>query len=105
MAVEVLNDENFGSTLKNSNKSVVKYMAGWCGSCRLFAPKFKRMSEDAQFENINFYDVDAEKSPEARKVAGVTTLPFFAIFEGDKLVDSVSSAKEEKVVELLEKLK
>lgn len=104
MAVELVTDDSFKSTLVANGKTIVKYYAGWCGSCRLFAPKFKRLSNDDRFEGISFLDVDAEKSPEARKLAGVTNLPFFAVFEGDKLVDAVASNKEDSVLELLSKL-
>lgn len=104
MAVEILTDENFGDSINNEEKVVVKYFAGWCGSCRLFAPKFKRLSNDERFAGIKFVDVDAEKNPEARKAAGVTNLPYFAVFKNGKLVDAVASSKEEMVVELIEKL-
>ncbi|MEQ8474632.1 thioredoxin family protein [Fulvivirga sp.] len=104
MAVTVLNDSNFNETLATNKKTIVKYFAGWCGSCRLFAPKFKRLSDDERFTNINFVDVNAEENPEARKLAGVTNLPYFAVFEGDKLVGSVASSKEDAVLELLAKV-
>lgn len=104
MAVEVLTDDNFKSTLFNNDKTIVKYFAGWCGSCRLFTPKFKRLSSDERFQGVNFIDVDAEKNPEARKMAGVTNLPFFAVFKGDKLVKAVATSKEETVVDLLNSL-
>ncbi|MEQ8244847.1 thioredoxin family protein [Fulvivirga sp.] len=104
MAVTVLNDSNFNETLATNEKTIVKYFAGWCGSCRLFAPKFKRLSDDERFTNINFVDVNAEENPEARKLAGVTNLPYFAVFEGDKLVGSVASSKEDAVLELLAKV-
>lgn len=105
MAVEVTTDDSFQEQLENHEKVVVKYYAGWCGSCRLFKPKFKRLSEDERFEGVTFLDVDAEKNPEARKAAGVSNLPFFAVFKDGALVDSVASSKEDAVVELIEKLK
>lgn len=104
MAVEVLTDENFKEEINKGDKTVVKYFAGWCGSCRLFSPKFKRLSNDERFSDVKFIDVDAEKNPDARKIAGVTNLPFFAVFKNGELVDTVASSKEEAVVELLEKL-
>ena len=104
MAVTVLNDSNFADNLSKNDKTIVKYFAGWCGSCRLFSPKYKRLSEDERFQGIDFIDVNAEESPEARKLAGVTNLPFFAIFEGNNLVEAVSTSKEEAVIELLNKL-
>ena len=104
MAVEVLTDENFKVEIDKGDKAVVKYFAGWCGSCRLFAPKFKRLSGEERFSDVKFIDVDAEKNPDARKIAGVTNLPFFAIFKNGELIDTVASSKEEAVLELLNKL-
>lgn len=104
MAVELIEDSEFQETLKNQDKVVVKYYADWCGSCRLFKPKYKRLSEEERFQGITFLDVNAEKNPGARKAAKVTNLPFFAVFKNGELVDSVASSKEEAVVELIQKL-
>ncbi len=104
MAVTLITDEKFREQISLNNKVVVKYYADWCGSCKLFAPKFKRISNDPQFEDIAFLDVNAEQNPEARKAAGVTNLPYFAIFKDGQLVDTVASNKEEAVVELIRKL-
>lgn len=104
MAVELVTDEDFQSTLKNNDKVVVKYYADWCGSCRLFAPKYKRLSNDEQYSEITFLDVNAEKNPEARKAAGVSSLPYFAIFKNGELLEGVATNKEDAVVELIEKL-
>ncbi|MEK6476884.1 thioredoxin family protein [Catalinimonas sp. 4WD22] len=104
MAVELIEDSEFQEKLKQQDKVVVKYYADWCGSCRLFKPKYRRLSEDQRFDGIAFLDVNAEKNPEARKAAGVTNLPFFAVFRDGELLDSVASSKEEAVVELIQKL-
>jgi thioredoxin 1 len=104
MAVELVKDQEFKEVIESSDKVVVKYYADWCGSCRLFAPKFKRLSNDERFTGIKFLDVNAEENPEARKAAGVANLPFFAVFKEGKFLDGVASSKEEAVVELLEKL-
>jgi hypothetical protein len=37
-------------------------------------------------------------------MAGVSNLPFFAVFQNGELVDGAATNKEDKVVELLEKL-
>lgn len=104
MAVIQSTDADFNDVLTSNNKVVVKYFADWCGNCRLFSPKFKRMSDDEAFANVAFVDVNAENNPEARKLANVTNLPFFAIFKDGKLVDSVAASKEEAVRELIHKL-
>ena len=104
MAIIQASDSDFNNFLTQNEKVVVKYYADWCGNCRLFSPKFKRLSENEQFKDIAFLDVNAEVSPEARKAAGVTNLPFFAVFKNGTLVDTVAASKEEAVVNLLNKL-
>jgi thioredoxin 1 len=104
MAVIVATDNDFNEVLNANQKVVVKYYADWCGSCRLFSPKFKRMSDDEAFANVAFVDVNAETSPEARKLANVNNLPTFAIFKNGQFVESVAASKEEAVRELIHKL-
>lgn len=105
MAVTSVTDSNFKETLNNFERVVVKYYADWCGSCRLIAPKFKRLSEDERFKSILFIEVNAEQNPEARKAAGVSNLPFFAAFKNGSLGEAYSTGKEEVIVEMLEKLR
>ncbi|HXA02722.1 MAG TPA: thioredoxin family protein [Cytophagaceae bacterium] len=104
MAINIADDSNFKEQLNAHDKIVVKYYADWCGSCKLFAPKFKRLSDDERFKNIVFLDVNAEKNPEARREGEVKNLPTFAIFKNSKLVESLASNKEDALVELLGKL-
>lgn len=104
MAVQVLTDQEFQPVLSQNNKVIVKYFADWCGSCKLFAPKYRRLSEDERFADVAFLDVNAELNPEARRMANVDNLPFFAVFKNGELVEGMATAKEENVVHLLEKL-
>lgn len=104
MAVELINDPEFTQKLQENEKVVVKYYADWCGSCRLFSPKYKRLSNDERFNGIAFLDVNAEKNPEARRMAGVSSLPYFAVFRKGELVEGLCTSKEEVVTELIQKL-
>ena len=104
MAVIKATDTDFKEVLSSNQKVVVKYYADWCGNCRLFSPKYKRLSDDEAFTDVAFVDVNAETSPEARKLASVTNLPFFAIFQNGELVDTVAASKEEAVRDLISKL-
>lgn len=105
MAVALLTDSDFQTNIAAHDKVIVKYFADWCGSCKLFAPKFKRLSGDERFTGIEFIEVNAELNPEARKAAGVDNLPFIATFKNGQLVKGESTSKEEFVVEMLEQLK
>ncbi len=104
MAVELKTDEDFNTAIKENEKVIVKYYADWCGSCRLFSPKFRRMSENNDFSGVTFLDVNAEKSPEARKLAGVTNLPFFATFKNGELISGIPTSKEDAVIEMINAL-
>ncbi|KAA9333098.1 thioredoxin family protein [Hymenobacter busanensis] len=105
MPVTKASDADFRQLLADHDKVVVKYYADWCGNCRLFSPKFKRLSDQEDNQHIAFLDVNAEHSPEARKLATVTNLPFFAVFQNGELVDTLSASKEEAVVSLLDKIR
>ncbi len=89
--------------LQNNERVVVKFFADWCGNCRLFSPKFKRMADNEEFAGVAFIDVNAETSPEARKLAGVSNLPFFAVFKNGELVEGAATSKEEYVQEMIRK--
>ena len=105
MAVTLVTDSDFKSNIADHERVIVKYYADWCGSCKLFAPKFKRLSGDERFTGISFIEVNAEESPEARKAAGVDNLPFIATFKNGQLVKGESTSKEEYVVSILDELK
>lgn len=103
MAVQIADDSNFQQLLQEREFSVVKYHADWCGNCKLFAPKFKRVSNEEAFAHIGFIEVDAEKNPEARRAAGVDSLPYLALFNRSGLLEGSASSKEEYLRELIEK--
>ena len=99
--VHKVTDLEFNDLLKSQEKIVVKYFANWCGSCRLFAPKFTKLSNKEEFRDIHFIEVNAEENPKARELAKVTNLPFFATFKNGQLENTLSASKEEAVASLL----
>lgn len=104
MSIQLVTDSDFNEALSSNDKVVVKYFANWCGSCKLFSPKYKRISSDERFSDVVFLDVNAEENPEARKLAEVNSLPFFAVFKEGKLVEGAATSLESKVVEMIERL-
>jgi thiol-disulfide isomerase/thioredoxin len=101
MAVETCTDESFSELLNQGGAIAVKFYADWCGSCKLFSPKFRRMSEDEAYSGIRFVEINAEENPESRRLAGVDNLPFIAVFNQGICVQGFATSKEEKVLEML----
>jgi thiol-disulfide isomerase/thioredoxin len=93
MAVEDLDDTNFEAAIKDADLAVVDFYAGWCGPCRMFKPKFKRLS--GEYGNMKFYKLDGEKAPEARKTVQIDNLPYFAIYKNGEFVAGMSTAAEQ----------
>jgi thioredoxin 1 len=101
MSVQNMNDAEFLSALQSNDRIIVKYYADWCGSCKLFAPKFRRMSNEESYQGITFVEINSEHNPQARLLANVDNLPYFATFLNGTLVEGGATAKEERVVAML----
>jgi thiol-disulfide isomerase/thioredoxin len=99
------NDQELNSLLLGNENIIIKFYADWCGSCRLFAPKFTKLSNKAEYDSVKFLEINAEESPEARKLAGVNNLPYFATFKNGKLLHGDTTAKEESVEKMILDLK
>ncbi|MFA5620409.1 MAG: thioredoxin family protein [Weeksellaceae bacterium] len=97
MFVEIKED-SLKELLSQNKKALVQFGASWCGNCRLMKPKVKRLAETNP--EISFIYVDAEKFPESRKMAEVTNLPTFAVYENGEIVNQVVTSKEEHLKEL-----
>jgi len=106
LSMEIINanDSNFETLLKDNKKVMVKYYAGWCGSCRLIAPKYSNLANNEDYKDTLFIEVDAENNPNARAKAGVNNLPFFAGFSRGTLVEGFPTSKIDAVEDLIKKL-
>ncbi|MCX6187749.1 MAG: thioredoxin family protein [Bacteroidetes bacterium] len=102
--VTKVTDSEFQNLIQSNNKVVVKYYANWCGTCRLFAPKFTKISNKEEYADIMFLDINAEENPDARQFAGVSNLPFFAVIKDGKLVNADTTSKEESVENMVKQI-
>lgn len=94
-------DTDFESLIKSHDKVVVKYYADWCGSCKLFAPKFKRHANSEDNSDVLFLDVNAEENENARKLGGVDNLPFIATFKAGALLEGSATSKEDYLIKMI----
>ena len=97
-----LNEDTLQNLVNSNEKVIVQFSASWCGNCRIMKPKFKKMASEN--ESITFVLIDAENSPESRKLANVSNLPTFATFENGKLVNQAQTNKVEVLSDLLNEI-
>jgi thiol-disulfide isomerase/thioredoxin len=97
-----LNEDRLHDLVANNAKVVVQFSASWCGNCRIMKPKFKKLASEN--ETITFVLVDAEHSPESRKLANVSNLPTFATFVHGKLVNETQTNKADVLIELVNEI-
>ena len=97
-----LNEDTLADLIEKNNKVVVQFSASWCGNCRIMKPKFKKLATEN--EALAFVLVDAENSPESRKLANVSNLPTFATFVNGKLVNETQTNKQEVLIDLVQEI-
>ncbi len=97
-----LTEDTLQDLVKQNNKVIVQYSASWCGNCRIMKPKFKKLASEN--EALTFVLVDAENSPESRKLANVSNLPTFATFHNGVLVNQTQTNKAEVLAELVSEI-
>src|SRR5690554_6732153 len=97
-----LDQDNLQELIALKNKVAVHFSASWCGNCRIMKQNLKKMATEKEW--ITFVVLDAEKFPESRKLANVSNLPTFAIFNEGALVDETQTNKADVLAELVNKL-
>jgi thioredoxin 1 len=97
-----LNEDTLQNVVSTNDKVVVQFSASWCGNCRIMKPKFKKLASEN--DAITFVLIDAENSPESRKLANVSNLPTFATFVGGKLVNETQTNKQEVLIDLVKEI-
>jgi len=86
-----LEQDNLQEIINENPVVLVQFIATWCGNCRIMKPKFKKIA--AEYPEVPFVLVDAEKFPESRKLAQVDNLPTFASYKDGKQVNQVQTNK------------
>lgn len=97
-----LSEDNLQNLVSNNEKVVVQFSASWCGNCRIMKPKFKKLASEN--DNMTFVLVDAENSPESRKLANVSNLPTFATFVNGILLNETQTNKQEVLIDLVREI-
>lgn len=103
--VHKTDDQGLQNLLKSHPKIVIKFYANWCGICRLFAPKFNKISNKVQHADLLFVEINAEENPWARNFVNISNLPFLTTISNEQVLEASSTSKLEYLENMIERLK
>ncbi|XP_026209054.1 thioredoxin-like [Anabas testudineus] len=84
---------------------VVDFTATWCGPCRVIGPKFAKLSEASEYNNVVFLKVDVDEAADVSSSCGISCMPTFHFYKNGKKIAEFSGADENKLKEKLNQLK
>lgn len=92
---EVLGKDQFSQIVLQSSKPVVvKFGAPWCPACVRSKAPFEKISNDPEFADITFVEMDFDKNPETTQTYGVQSLPTFLYFKNGKVAATKTGFSE-----------
>lgn len=82
---QVLDIQNFESTIKNNGVVLVDFYADWCGPCKVLAPTLESLSIQYEGKAI-VAKVNVDKNPGLSAKFGVRSIPALFYFKNGELV-------------------
>ena len=93
-------DQDFPIYLANQAKVMVMFGSRHCGACTYVKPYFDMLQKNPQFTDIHFLRIDADANPEAKVIAEVDGLPYFALFHNGEVVNGRATTRAEALARL-----
>ncbi|PHM36625.1 thioredoxin [Xenorhabdus mauleonii] len=82
-------ENNFDNVVSpETDISVVRFWAPWCGPCRMVAPIFEKLADDMS-ESATFGEVDIDEAPSIAARYGIRSIPTTVVFKNGKPVDAM----------------
>ena len=103
MEVIKLNNENFNSEVKESNKVVlVDFYADWCGPCKMMSPIIDAIAKEVD-DNFKICKLNVDEAQDIAYEYNVMSIPTLIIFKDGSVVNKLVGLQDK--TEVLNNLK
>jgi thioredoxin 1 len=92
-----LNNENFKSSIEESNKVLLYVTATWCGPCKTLSPTMDQIEEESKIDVV-FYKLDADQSKKTCEDLGIRSIPALIFFKNGQLNGKLTGLKSKKEI-------
>ncbi|RXY96975.1 thioredoxin [Malacoplasma penetrans] len=104
-SIKIGKDSNIETLINQTNITVVKYGATWCGPCKMLAPVLEKLADemgDVTFVDVDVDDDDAEMTVKSSEVSSVPLMVFYK--NGQPVNRVLGFRPEEEIVRIIESL-
>jgi thioredoxin 1 len=93
-ALETLTDDNFETTLQNSEKPVlIDFSATWCQPCKSLAPKIEKVANEFEGQ-LQVFTVDIEEAQTSVNQFSIQGVPTCVFFKDGREVDRIQGDQD-----------
>ncbi|SCW00291.1 LAFE_0C00914g1_1 [Lachancea fermentati] len=93
----------FQKAIATKQLSVVDFYATWCGPCKAISPHVEKLS--TKYQDVSFYKVDVDESPDIAGFCGVSAMPTFLFTKNGQAIGKVVGADPRGLNQGIEDLK
>ncbi len=91
--------ENFNQEVINSDKPVlIDFYADWCMPCKMMGPVVGKLAKEYDGK-VKVGKINVDEQPELAAQFNVRSIPFFAVINNGKLIDSALGAIPKSTLE------
>ncbi|BAC43962.1 thioredoxin [Malacoplasma penetrans HF-2] len=104
-SIKIGKDSNIETLINQTNITVVKYGATWCGPCKMLALVLEKLADemgDVTFVDVDVDDDDAEMTVKSSEVSSVPLMVFYK--NGQPVNRVLGFRPEEEIVRIIESL-
>lgn len=101
--IEVNNISELQIIFNKYKNVILKFSAEWCSPCKRIHPLFKKLSNEEEYNNIKFVNIDVDICRDICDKYQIEGMPTFILIENETELYRFSGASENKLLDMLKK--